>query len=439
MSHTDTLPPSEPPITNPGQQSNVPCSTQSEGSEQPHTNGYKTGSNEYGVYRVYKSGRPSYVPPECPIESLADSPNFHHPSEITPPAPTPQKDPNDPSPFPNMSTKLLMEWHYNGTSTKSFSDLNSLVNNVFKSGQFSVDDFDNFDAARTAKLLDEYKPPSIFESPDPRSYLKPEDGWIETSVPIRLPPPERGLYGSEVDAPVYNVPGLFYRKPLEVIKAAFEEPAAKTFHIEPYEEYWQPSPDTPPERIISEVYNSEAFNEDHAKIRSQKDPACNLETVIAPVLIWSDSTHLATFGNASLWPVYIYLGNQSKYTRGKPSSFSAHHTAYIPKVSSDPSYSGLFLVIIYILRSSTMQSRIFIRRLLEYLQVLRFSHTSDENLCRKLWAFFLMISSWTPMFMELSSNFLMESTGAYLFGSISMLQIIQRSTSGRISIYLEYT
>ena len=28
----------------------------------------------------------------------------------------------------------------------------------------------------------------------------------------------------------------------------------------------------------------------------------------------------------------MYFGNQSKYIQGKPTSFAAHHLAYIPKV-----------------------------------------------------------------------------------------------------------
>jgi hypothetical protein len=49
-------------------------------------------------------------------------------------------------------------------------------------------------------------------------------------------------------------------------------------------------------------------------------------------MLWSDSTHLTSFGHALLWPLYLYLGGLSKYTRAKPSSFAAHHLAYIPKV-----------------------------------------------------------------------------------------------------------
>jgi hypothetical protein len=54
--------------------------------------------------------------------------------------------------------------------------------------------------------------------------------------------------------------------------------------------------------------------------------------VLIGIMIWSDSTLLANFGTASLWPIYLYFGNQSKYSRAKPSDFAAHHLAYIPKV-----------------------------------------------------------------------------------------------------------
>jgi hypothetical protein len=51
------------------------------------------------------------------------------------------------------------------------------------------------------------------------------------------------------------------------------------------------------------------------------------------MMIWSDSTHLAEFGNASLWLIYLFFGNQSKYSRAKPNDFAAHHIAYMPKVA----------------------------------------------------------------------------------------------------------
>ena len=50
-------------------------------------------------------------------------------------------------------------------------------------------------------------------------------------------------------------------------------------------------------------------------------------------MFWSDSTHLANFGTAKVWPLYLYFGNLSKYIHGKPNSNACHHVAYIPSVS----------------------------------------------------------------------------------------------------------
>ena len=63
---------------------------------------------------------------------------------------------------------------------------------------------------------------------------------------------------------------------------------------------------------------------------------CALEKAIVPLLVYSDSTHLANFGTASLWPIYIWFGNISKNTRLRASSFSAHHLAYLLSISKVP-------------------------------------------------------------------------------------------------------
>ena len=97
--------------------------------------------------------------------------------------------------------------------------------------------------------------------------------------------------------------------------------------------FWKPSPESPPERIYSELYTADAFIAEQEKIKQQpQEPGCELETVVASIMLWSDSTHLTSFGNASLWPIYMFFGNLSKYIRAKPTSFAAHHLAYIPKV-----------------------------------------------------------------------------------------------------------
>ena len=226
-----------------------------------------------------------------------------------------------------------MQWFYDSSLMKSLGTLNNLVHQVLLAPDFNTDELTGFDAAKEAKRLDNFVPSAPEEGSSMSKQLN--DGWIETSIPIHLPC-DGISHISDAAAPVFHVKGFLYRKPLEVLKAAYQEHSAAQFHISPFEEYWKPSPESPPERIYSELYNSDAYIQEHEKIRSQPRPECELEIVIAPIMLWSDSTHLTSFGHASLWPIYLYVGALSKYTRAKPSSFAAHHLAYIPKVRYPP-------------------------------------------------------------------------------------------------------
>jgi hypothetical protein len=301
---------------------------------------FKTGPNSFGIHRVYKSGEPSFTPDDnFHIANVSDGPNFIQDpprarsalaspfvvdiTAVDPPINS-EINPAGYLPFKNMSVFRLMQWFYDSSLTKSLGTLNDLVYKVLLAPDFDVNDLTGFDAAREARRLDDDK-----DTPAAANSIK--DGWIETTVPISVPC-DNVSYPSESDAPVFQVKGLMYRKLLEVIKAAYEDPSTEQVHISPYEEYWQPTPNSPPERIYSELYNSNAFILEHEKVRSQPRHGCELETVIAAIMISSDYTHLTSFGNAGLWPIYLYLGGLSKYTRAKPTSFSAHHLAYVPKV-----------------------------------------------------------------------------------------------------------
>jgi hypothetical protein len=229
------------------------------------------------------------------------------------------------APFLNTSVFRLMKWFYSGSNLKSLGELDHLVNEVILAKDFDKKDFSGFRAARESERLDNF-------SSDPRSHFSTDDGWIETSIKISLPA-KQVKHASEVAAPQFEVHGLFYRCFLEVLKSALHETTAEQYHLFPFQDFWRPSPDTNPERIFSELYTSDAFINKHEKIRAQpREAGCQLETVVAAVMLWSYSMHLTSFGNASLWPIYMFLGNLSKYTRGKLTSFAAHHLAYIPKV-----------------------------------------------------------------------------------------------------------
>ncbi|KAH7904490.1 hypothetical protein BJ138DRAFT_1019091 [Hygrophoropsis aurantiaca] len=58
------------------------------------------------------------------------------------------------------------------------------------------------------------------------------------------------------------------------------------------------------------------------------EPGCDRPKVVVALQFWSDSTHLTSFGNAKLWPLYLWFGNESKYRRCKPSCHLCNHIAY---------------------------------------------------------------------------------------------------------------
>lgn len=182
--------------------------------------------------------------------------------------------------------------------------------------------------------------------------------------------PKEGLkHKSEEDAPEFEVPNVYYRPLPDVILAVFQSPEAAGYHYVPFKQFWRP-PSSPepsqgqtsaPEaaagpstartgcsrdpgdiRIRSEYYNVDAMLDEDASMRRQPRQAGNpstLEYFIAGLCLWLDSMHLAQFGSTSLWPIYTYICNESKYTHGRPTSFSAQHVAYVPSVCT-----SLFLV-----------------------------------------------------------------------------------------------
>ncbi|PPR00724.1 hypothetical protein CVT26_012318 [Gymnopilus dilepis] len=260
--YQDILPAPPPVITEP-----EPGIHEATPSPSPVVNiSHKTTSNSYGIYRVYKSGTPSITPDDnFHLDSVADNPNFTRSGSLSTntwgsPFGINEADIQNTAssvqhPFANSSVCRLMSWFYGGVS-KTLKDLNSLVHNVLLAPDFKLEDLVNFDATKEAKKLDSF---SGMATDVPSSESPPlKDGWIKGSVSIPLPC-ARFSFGSEADAPTFVVEDVYYRKPLDVIKEAFREKAAEGFHTAPYKEYWQSKPDDPPERIYSELYNTDAI------------------------------------------------------------------------------------------------------------------------------------------------------------------------------------
>ena len=207
--------------------------------------------------------------------------------------------------------------------------INNLVHGVLRHPSFNPPDLEDFNAVTAMRRFDR----EHFKS---GPALKAGDGWKEGSVGIRVPC--TGVQQKESDAPLFVVDGILYRDVVEVITTELEDAEVfRNIHVTPYKEWWNPGSGEEPIRVYSESYNSEAMLQADTEMRnspisSHVPPDGDLETFIVSAILYSDSTHLASFGNASLWPIYLFLGNISKYTRSKPTSLSAHHIAYIPTV-----------------------------------------------------------------------------------------------------------
>ncbi|KAK7021692.1 hypothetical protein R3P38DRAFT_3196523 [Favolaschia claudopus] len=246
-------------------------------------------------------------------------------------------------PFLNATVARLMSWFHLGANLKSLAELDALVEDVLLQDDFDVAHLRNFSTARENKRLDDTVASSIDE------FASAPDGWKTASVKIKLPAPKHCV--AEKDAPEFEVPGLMYRPLLDVMAEAFQSPLFEEYHTTPFEYRWDPAhnpgdpdvqdvavdehglPELPEghQVVYGEIYTSPRMLKAHNELPKAATMP-HLETIIAEYMFWSDATHLANFGNASLWPLYTFLGNLSKYTRAKPSANAGFHQAYFPSL-----------------------------------------------------------------------------------------------------------
>ncbi|PSR71616.1 hypothetical protein PHLCEN_2v12469 [Hermanssonia centrifuga] len=300
---------------------------------------YETEPNDFGMYRRYGRKPSQDIAQEDHDDSLCDSPSIATaPSSISS-SPLQSfgravvngigKIPAWFSPFTNASIFRIMHWAYTGSNQKSTAEIDRLVHQVLLAPDFNKEDLQGFRMGREEHRLDDHTTAS---SPD----LPVDEGWHEADIQIPLPK-EKTKHQSEEQAPHLKIKGVWHRKLLDIIVAAYRDKSVRQLTSIPYQLFFQDTNSNQmPERVYTEGYTCDALVEEDAKIqalpRNPEDQE-DVEYSIVPLMLWSDSTHLANFGTASLWPIYLYLGNLSKYLRCKPSSFAAHHLAYIPSVS----------------------------------------------------------------------------------------------------------
>ncbi|KAJ8691002.1 hypothetical protein PTI98_010618 [Pleurotus ostreatus] len=321
------LPEPEPTKEDPSAESTVVC----------------TPTNMMGLYRIYPR-TPSHNPDDTEMNDNTD---------VTGRPDRPKQDTNAPigqqgqtpwSPFLSATVARLLCWFHSGSTQKSNNELDSLVKNVLLKNDFNSADLNGFSTTVEHDRVDDAL--KLLSSGDAASKLFPAtSGWEKKPVTISLPAPK--VKQAEAKAPTFEIKDVLVRLLLSVMRDTFQGPEFSNLHLTPFEECWVPSAvskqepdleipsrnpfsDVPPghQRTYGEIYTSQSMMDAHRALPT--DP--NLETIVVAFMFWSDATHLATFGTASLWPLYTFFGNCSKYLRLKPTGNHCHHQAYIPSL-----------------------------------------------------------------------------------------------------------
>jgi len=218
--------------------------------------------------------------------------------------------------YSSITTELLLDWQHTGSSKKSNEEINCLVHHVIFHPNFQYEDLELFNATRENQKVE--------AALEKSNFLRT---FHHANVNIKVPS------GSKHVAPqTLSIPGLYYCQIVPLIKEAFESPISLQFHLSPFKLFQKHPTRDDSECIYSEMYDSDVFLDEHNKVQQSPtdDAICKREKVVAALMFWSDVTHLATFGTAKLWPIYMLFGNLSKYVRCRPNSGAMKHLAYIP-------------------------------------------------------------------------------------------------------------
>ncbi|KIY46552.1 hypothetical protein FISHEDRAFT_66447 [Fistulina hepatica ATCC 64428] len=222
---------------------------------------------------------------------------------------------------------------------KSVAQVNELVCGLRHPDAHLEDLLPNFDLKRENVHLDQ-----LDETSGSTSFKH----FQHVSIDISLPSGELHVPHMSM-----SISDLYICKLTTLIRSTFNTPLAEKYHFSPYRlfhhhdsaEVCIPSgssnslPSVPVDmtRVYSELYDSEAMVQEHDRVQClalhEDDKGCRRECVVLGLMFWSDTTCLANFRTAKLWPIYMFIGNLSKYLHAIPNSGACHHVAYILSLS----------------------------------------------------------------------------------------------------------
>jgi hypothetical protein len=302
--------------------------------------------NAFGLARAYK-GIPSSVPDQPSAQSYI--PEYSHPKQHY----TARKTEEIIHPYPNLSSFLLDHYFWTAGTSKSRNDRDALQA-VITHPDFKREDIEGVNFRRLEEELRGRSSHGDWEQ---------QRGWRTSEISIGIPTGIKKtaavkrdnaarearmrnvLYTpsstkADIDGFPLPIATFHYRPICEVIRETFSsDPAARSFHYHPYEQtYHSPTdPTLPIERVYDELYSSDAWIQEDAKIQTikvdQSDPERDLPRSVAAIMVWSDETLLNTFSQNKAWPIYIFFGNQPKRERSAPTIGGGRHLAHLPEVS----------------------------------------------------------------------------------------------------------
>lgn len=276
--------------------------------------------NIFGLFRQYYAERfPEHDPDSHQtLEDLMDAPLNPMPPPIL----------ENFEPYPTYSSFLLGEWYWNDGTKKSQSSFKNLLK-IVGDPRFRPEDVANVNWNRIDTLLGGSNS-SVDNDQD--NWEDERDGdWSKTAIRIKVPFHKRMLRPGQED---FVAGTLHHRKLVPVIREKLSRPSFHPhLHLEPYELLWQPNEGSRHMRVYGELYTSDCFIEAHRALQnSPPEPGCELPRYVVGLMFASDGTQLTAFSDAKLWPLYLALGNESKYRRSKPTNNAFEHIAYFEKV-----------------------------------------------------------------------------------------------------------
>jgi hypothetical protein len=238
-------------------------------------------------------------------------------------------------PYPNITSFLLNRFH---KTTSRSTGRDELIETVLLHPDFRQDDVPRpSELNRIEKEIqqDVQNPWGTNGWKSSTAYIQVPNGIKPTKDSRRRASKKRDTDDQEVRIPIYDVR---HRSLTHVMReVAHEDSSAKRFHWHGFEESWEsPFPDIPsPQRVYGDLFTSEQFlRVERDLLSSPPEEGCELPRAVLAFMLWSDATHLAQFGHAKAWPIYLSFGNQTKYERAQPNLRPTHHVAFLPSARS---------------------------------------------------------------------------------------------------------